>query len=265
MHCAQSPHHIAFERLCHPTTASGRHKHHDFEVHCVGMLSCRFVSSGDLIGLLVPAQQRVPAPQQQQQQQQQGALPHFDVAYFQVQAVAPEVPTPLAVNPASTHFVLQGGTARSLLPVGFKAFAASAAAAAAEGPPSKQSNSPLPGAQTTAAAEAEVAAAAAAASTSILGVHASAAAAASTPGLPGVPGPLTDTWRSVGAVLAPLLHPAAAAVDLAVALLLWGPRGSGRRTAARAAAAALGLNCIELSCHDLRVSHQSVMSMRLGV
>ncbi|MFX8164673.1 AAA family ATPase [Acinetobacter baumannii] len=56
-------------------------------------------------------------------------------------------------------------------------------------------------------------------------------------------------------MLAPLLHPAAAAVDLAVALLLWGPRGSGRRTAARAAAAALGLHCIELGCHDLRVSH----------
>jgi hypothetical protein len=87
---------------------------------------------------------------------------------------------------------------------------------------------------------------------SLLGAHSSAAWASSA-GLPGVPGPLTATWRHLGQSLAPLLHPASSAVELSVALLLWGPRGSGRRTAARAAAAALGLNYIELSCHDLKV------------
>eukprot|EP00775_Hariotina_reticulata_P005907 gene5907-6148_t len=66
-------------------------------------------------------------------------------------------------------------------------------------------------------------------------------------------GPLHNTWRSVADVLVPLLHPGSASIELHVSLLLWGPRGSGRRTAGRAAAAALGLQVIELSCYDLKV------------
>ena len=38
---------------------------------------------------------------------------------------------------------------------------------------------------------------------------------------------------------------------LRVALLLHGPSGSGRATAARAAAAALGLHVVPFSCHEL--------------
>ncbi|GFR44514.1 hypothetical protein Agub_g5780, partial [Astrephomene gubernaculifera] len=72
------------------------------------------------------------------------------------------------------------------------------------------------------------------------------------PGLVGTPGPLLPAWRSVAQLLAPLLHPATLHLDLPpVTLLLYGPPGSGRRTAVRAAAAALGLHLVPVSCHEL--------------
>lgn len=43
-----------------------------------------------------------------------------------------------------------------------------------------------------------------------------------------------------------------AALALQVAVLLLGPRGSGRSTAVRAAAAALGIHFVPFSCHDLK-------------
>lgn len=64
--------------------------------------------------------------------------------------------------------------------------------------------------------------------------------------------PATTPHLPTPQVLAPLLHPAALATDMRVSLLLHGPAGSGRRTAVRAAAAALGLHCITASCHDLQ-------------
>jgi MoxR-like ATPase len=42
-------------------------------------------------------------------------------------------------------------------------------------------------------------------------------------------------------------------MHLRVAALLEGPRGSGRSTAARAAATALGLNFIPWSCAEIKV------------
>lgn len=48
------------------------------------------------------------------------------------------------------------------------------------------------------------------------------------------------------------LHPAAAAIDLRLAVLLHGPAGAGKRTAAAAAAAALGCHCTVISCRDIR-------------
>ncbi len=42
------------------------------------------------------------------------------------------------------------------------------------------------------------------------------------------------------------------ALALQVAVLLLGPRGSGRGTAVRAAAAALGIHFVPFSCHDLK-------------
>ena len=42
------------------------------------------------------------------------------------------------------------------------------------------------------------------------------------------------------------------ALALQVAVLMIGPRGSGRATAARAATAALGIHLVPFSCHDLK-------------
>ncbi len=42
------------------------------------------------------------------------------------------------------------------------------------------------------------------------------------------------------------------ALALQVAVLLLGPRGSGRSTAVRAATAALGIHLVPFSCHDLK-------------
>ncbi|KAJ9515520.1 hypothetical protein QJQ45_021655, partial [Haematococcus lacustris] len=73
------------------------------------------------------------------------------------------------------------------------------------------------------------------------------------PGLPGLLGPLLpDSWRAVAAVLAPLLHPQGLSLGLQASVLLTGPPGSGKKTAGRAAAAALGLHCITTSCLELR-------------
>jgi SpoVK/Ycf46/Vps4 family AAA+-type ATPase len=135
------------------------------------------------------------------------------------------------VDPNRTALTLLGGSARALLPVGFVGYEAAAMAMAARGgrrgaldPPAN----PPP----------------------LLGIHASAAWHPS-PRLPGVAGPLQPLWRRVASVAAPLLHPSAARADAPTSLLLHGPRGAGKATAARAAAAALGLHFIACSCHDL--------------
>lgn len=132
---------------------------------------------------------------------------------------------PLLVDPSATALSLDGGAARAPLPVGFAGYAL-AAAGARRRPLSRRR--PL------------------------LGVDAS-AAWHPAPGLPGVCGPLLPAWRELARTAAPLLHPAAADVPVRAAALLHGPRGSGKQTAARAAAAALGLNFLPWSCHELRV------------
>jgi hypothetical protein len=177
-------------------------------------------------------------------------LQRYEVVYFQVQGVSPASLEPLAVNPAVTQLILQGGSARVLQPVGFKGYAVAAAAAKAS---KQQAELPKSSSSSSAVQSLQCNSAAARKQQLLLGVHASAAYQAAA-GLPGVPGPLTDNWRHVGQLLAPLLHPSSAAVELSCSLLLWGPRGSGRRTAARAAAAALGMHVIEWSCYDLKVS-----------
>jgi hypothetical protein len=87
----------------------------------------------------------------------------------------------------------------------------------------------------------------------LLGVHAD-AAWHPAPGLPGVCGPLLPSWREVAALVAPLLHPKGWDVNVRLAVLLEGPTGSGKATAAHAAAAALGMQSISWSARDLKVS-----------
>lgn len=69
----------------------------------------------------------------------------------------------------------------------------------------------------------------------------------------GLPGPLRPTWRRLYSVIAPLLHPDGLDVPLRASVLLHGPGGSGKRTAARAACAAAGMHLIPLSCHEIKV------------
>lgn len=83
-----------------------------------------------------------------------------------------------------------------------------------------------------------------------LGVHALAAAAPS-PRLPGA-GPMLPAWRQLAQLLASALHPGTAGLPLRLAVLLHGPAGCGKRTAAGAAAAAVGVHLVSLSCHDVR-------------
>jgi SpoVK/Ycf46/Vps4 family AAA+-type ATPase len=151
-------------------------------------------------------------------------------------------PPALLVDPSRTALTLLGGSARALLPVGFVGYEAAAMAAAAAASAAAPS---------AAAADRRASAARPRPpETKILGVHASAAWHPS-PRLPGVAGPLQPLWRRVAAAAAPLLHPSALGVDAPASLLLHGPRGSGKATAARAAAAALGLHFVSCSCHDL--------------
>ncbi|KAG2449569.1 hypothetical protein HYH02_005102 [Chlamydomonas schloesseri] len=211
----------------------------------------RYVSAGDVLAVPLPATFQAPAPaasggtgRSSDAQSHQGSR---RLVYFKVTEVSPadqeerqaqqwcrqrqqQQPqagrVPLLVSPEQTLLVLQGGLCRSALPVGCDYWSqpeVTADCGSASGPLLQLGSDPaavlprVPG-----------------------------------PGLAGTPGPLLPTWRRVAEVLAPLLHPAALALDLpAPALLLHGPPGSGRRTAARAAAAALGLHFVAVSCHEL--------------
>ena len=86
----------------------------------------------------------------------------------------------------------------------------------------------------------------------LLGVHAL-AAAVPRPLLPAV-GPLLPAWRPLAQLLASVLHPGSAGVPLRLAVLLHGPPGSGKRTAAAAAAAAVGCHLVSLSSHDVKAA-----------
>lgn len=203
----------------------------------VCMLCCRFVSQGDLFGVLIPTQTQLPKPISRPSVAAgtSALLQHYDVAYFQVLQVSPEVLEPLAVDPGDTELVLKGGSARILLPVGFKGYAVAAAAiaqqAAAAGRGSVGNASLQPqrlacqrhqNSSTTAAAGADADAGDCGCTQPaqqhqqqlllpllpLIGVHASAAYQPQA-GFPAVPGPLTDNWRHVAHVIAPLLHPAA--------------------------------------------------------
>lgn len=189
------------------------------------------MSSGDLFGLLVPAHTQLPIPRKTSAAAAASSSAHlqqYDVVYFQISKVFPESPAPLAVDPSETELVLKGGSARVLLPVGYKGYAVAAAAAAYSPAAADKDGNSQHNAQTadghTPGSKSPPAAAGLPADSPpgkpqqqqqqqlpllpLVGVHAS-AAYQSAVGYPGVPGPLTDTWRHVAHVIAPLLHPAA--------------------------------------------------------
>ncbi len=191
--------------------------------------------------------------------------------FFVVLEVEPAGKGPLLVDPKCTQLSLQGGGCRSLVPVGFAGYAAAAEAAAKQQqwqeqqqqnhqkpqPPHQnhQQQHQLPDEHTNKQQTAQHRPPAAPVDHStrpLLGTHAS-AAQHPCPGLAGISGPLQPIWRQLAAIVAPLLHPSSLEVDVRVSVLLHGPRGSGKQTAAKAAAAALGMNFVSWSCHDLKV------------
>ena len=66
-------------------------------------------------------------------------------------------------------------------------------------------------------------------------------------------GHLLPHWRNVAEIIAPVVHPSSRRIPMKCSILLHGPAGSGKRTAAAAAAAALGCHLISISCQDIKV------------
>lgn len=85
---------------------------------------------------------------------------------------------------------------------------------------------------------------------STLGWHPCAAALPHGWRLPYV-GTLLSSWKTVAELLARVMHPATLSMPLNTALLVHGPQGSGKRTAIKAAAAAIGCHAVWLSAEDL--------------
>ncbi|GAX82166.1 hypothetical protein CEUSTIGMA_g9594.t1 [Chlamydomonas eustigma] len=182
--------------------------------------------------------------------------------YFRVMSLQPQhVVLPQRIDPVTTEVILKGGTFRSNLPVGLPAFSSCLASCktavmeASQGLGADASLSEL----NTCLDRSEQG--------MVSGSHLVEKQAMlpllgdtvyeprqGLVGLQGVAGPLRSTWKQVAKLMAPLLHPETKNLELKMSLLLHGPRGSGRRTAVRAAAAALGLHYIPISCHDFRGS-----------
>lgn len=142
------------------------------------------------------------------------------------QQAAPAAATPAAIDVGSTAVKLVGSCS-SGLPVGLQHYLAAAA----------------PG---------RVPSTCCSSFSDVVGATAAAASAAA-PVLPPA-GPLLPAWRQLAQLLASALHPASAVVPLRLAVLLHGPSGSGKRTAAAAAAAAVGCHAVSLSCHDVKAA-----------
>eukprot|EP00890_Picochlorum_soloecismus_P000322 jgi/Picsp_1/1290/NSC_04771-R1_peroxin 6 len=66
-------------------------------------------------------------------------------------------------------------------------------------------------------------------------------------------GHLLLRWRNIAEIIAPVIHPSSRRIPMKCSILLHGTAGSGKRTAAAAAAAALGCHLISISCQDIKV------------
>lgn len=196
-------------------------------------------NSSQLLPQVLPNLHDVPQPLAAQQVVAAAAAAPLELLYFKVaklvlagdQQAPPGVGAPCtaaAVDEGSTAVKLVGSCSSSL-PVGLPQYLAAASA-----PPMSSNGSSMQQAS----------------SSSILGAHA-AAAAASHPLLPPA-GLLLPAWRQLAELLASVLHPAALGLPLRLALLVHGPAGSGKRTAAAAAATAVGCHLVSLSCHDVK-------------
>ncbi|DBB17357.1 TPA: hypothetical protein ACH3X3_014397 [Trebouxia sp. C0006] len=191
-----------------------------------------------------------------------------DLDHFKVIGLEPSCGTACAIDFSRTNLMLEGDCS-SPLPVGLPGYIASEHAqlnsssytpartrtpAELHIPALSHPRSPSQGLPGSAEGPAGVAGqqqdAAQASRGRQVGVHAN-AAWDPNPELAGC-GPLLPSWRQLADLFMPLLHRDSSALALQVAVLLLGPRGSGRGTAVRAAAAALGIHFVPFSCHDLK-------------
>ena len=65
-------------------------------------------------------------------------------------------------------------------------------------------------------------------------------------------GQLLPVWEDIAHVVACTIHPQSTAITMRPSIMLHGPNGAGKRTATKAAAAALGCHFVSLSCEDIR-------------
>ncbi|KAA6429814.1 MAG: peroxisome biogenesis 6-like [Trebouxia sp. A1-2] len=191
-----------------------------------------------------------------------------DLDYFKVIGLEPSCGTACAIDFSETNLMLEGDCS-SPLPVGLPGYIASEHAllkSSSQTPAHtctpvelhtatlSHPQSPSQGLPGSAEGPAGVAGqqrdAAQASRGRQVGVHAN-AAWDPNPELAGC-GPLLPSWRQLADLFLPLLHRDSSALALQVAVLLLGPRGSGRGTAVRAAAAAVGIHFVPFSCHDLK-------------
>lgn len=211
-------------------------------------------SGGELLSLMLPTL-HAPAGQPRTAPPQ---LLHFKIVELALpeglqQAASSGAACAAAAVDVRSTAVKLAGSCSSALPVGLPHYLAAAAAAG---------TSAIGGQAAGLAAAAPITAACSSGSSGsssstgrdesslALGVHAC-AAAAPAPLLP-LAGPMLPAWRALARLLASALHPGTAGLPLRLAVLLHGPAGCGKRTAAGAATAATGCHLVSLSCHDVK-------------
>eukprot|EP00884_Botryococcus_braunii_P001649 jgi/Botrbrau1/11485/Bobra.0360s0012.1 len=156
------------------------------------------------------------------------------LAFLKVVDIQPDRPGCFVVDQNITTMSLQG-TACGAIPVGITP---NAARAAASEPSGEGHVNGVPQPPTT--------------SLQPLGLGRDIGAAWLEPAfLPGT-GPLLPAWRQLASIIAPVMHQGAANAGVRVAVLITGPEGSGRTTAVKAAAAALGLQLLPFSALEVR-------------
>ncbi|CAD7703056.1 unnamed protein product [Ostreobium quekettii] len=204
----------------------------------------RLLAVGDVFGVWCRRPGLPDCPWDQFVPDVEGMYPRTrDFVYFKVVMAEPPVDGSLLVDPEQTRLALQGGACNSAVPVGLKGYSLaeeclSHSADTVEAEEAKGSTQmpagPLLQPQ----------------SVKSLGWAANASWHVE-PHLSGT-GPVLPVWRQVAALVAPLVHTAVTSMEFRVSALLIGAEGSGRRTAVAAAAEALGLHLISLSCHDIK-------------
>lgn len=65
-------------------------------------------------------------------------------------------------------------------------------------------------------------------------------------------GRLLPLWEKIASIVSCTMHPSSLNIRMRTSILLHGPHGAGKRVAARAASAALGIHFLSISCEDIR-------------